>query len=73
MVRVTESLSVEETSDLLGLKSETVETRLHRARRLLEAELSDQIGLLFGDVLPFAGKRCQNFTDAVVRRLNLTA
>ena len=71
MARVVEGMSVEETADLLGLRPETVKTRLHRARRLLRSALSDQIGPLFGDAFPFAGRRCQNMTDAVVKRLNL--
>lgn len=69
MARVIEDMSIEETADLLGLRPETVKTRLHRARRLLKAALTDHIGPLFSDVFPFAGRRCERMTDAVVKRL----
>lgn len=73
VARVIEDMSIEETADLLGLRPETVKTRLHRARRLLKAALADHIGPLFSDVFPFAGKRCERITNAVVERLNLSA
>jgi RNA polymerase sigma-70 factor, ECF subfamily len=70
VARVIEDMSIEETADLLGLRPETVKTRLHRARRLLKAALSDHIGPLFSDIFPFEGKRCERMTNAVLRRLN---
>lgn len=73
VARVIEDMSIEETASLLGLRPETVKTRLHRARRLLKAALADHIGPLFSDVFPFAGRRCERMTDAVVKRLNLPA
>jgi RNA polymerase sigma-70 factor, ECF subfamily len=73
VARVIEDMSIEETADLLGLRPETVKTRLHRARRLLKAALADHIGPLFSDVFPFDGKRCERMTNAVVRRLNLSS
>lgn len=71
MTRVIEGMSIEETAALLGLRPETVKTRLHRARRLLKAALADHIGPLFSDVFPFEGKRCARITDAVLRRLDI--
>ena len=44
VARVIEGLSIEETSELLGVRPETVKTRLHRARALLRQALDDQIG-----------------------------
>ncbi len=73
VARVIEDMSIEETADLLGLRPETVKTRLHRARRLLKTALADHIGPLFSDVFPFEGKRCERITNAVVRRLNLSS
>lgn len=70
VARVIEGMSIEETADLLGIRAETVKTRLHRARRLLRTALSDHIGPLFSDVFPFDGKRCERMTNAVLRRLN---
>jgi RNA polymerase sigma-70 factor, ECF subfamily len=69
IARAIEDMSVEETAALLGLKPETVKTRLHRARRLLRNDLVAQIGPLFGDVFPFDGARCERMTARVLRRL----
>ena len=73
MARVIEDMSIEGTAELLGLREDTVKTRLHRARRLLKTALADHIGPLFSDVFPFAGKRCERVTNAVVNRLNLSS
>lgn len=72
VARVLEDLSVEETAELLGLRPETVKTRLHRARLLLKEKLADHVGTLFGDVFPFDGARCARITDRVVMRLDLS-
>jgi RNA polymerase sigma-70 factor (ECF subfamily) len=64
-------MSVEETADLLGLRPETVKTRLHRARRLVREQLDKQIGPVMMDAFPFAGRRCQRVTTAVMQRLGL--
>jgi RNA polymerase sigma-70 factor, ECF subfamily len=72
VARVIEGMSAEETADLLGLKTETVKTRLHRARRLLREQLNRQIGPILMDAFPFAGRRCKHMTDAVIRRLGLS-
>lgn len=69
VARAIEDLSTEETADLLGLRPETVKTRLHRARKTLKLALEEHIGPMFSDVFPFEGKRCQRITDAVVCRL----
>lgn len=71
VTRVIEGMSVEETAELLGLQPETVKTRLHRARRLVRRELDVQIGSVFMDAFPFAGKRCERLTSAVMKRLGL--
>ncbi len=71
MTRVIEGMSVEETAELLGVKPETVKTRLHRARELLRDQLDKQIGPIFTEAFPFAGRRCDRLTQAVLQRLNL--
>jgi RNA polymerase sigma-70 factor, ECF subfamily len=71
VARVIEGMSVEETAELLGLQPETVKTRLHRARRLVREQLDEQIGPVLMDAFPFAGKRCERLTEAVMRRLVL--
>ena len=69
VARVLEDMSIEETADLLGLRPETVKTRLHRARRLVREQLDKQIGPVLMDAFPFAGRRCARLTDAVMKRL----
>jgi len=71
MTRVIEGMRVEETAELLGLQPETVKTRLHRARKLVREELDKQIGPVLMDAFPFAGRRCEQMTNAVLQRLML--
>ena len=71
VARVIEGLSMEETADLLGVRPETVKTRLHRARSLLRKALDDEIGPVPLDAFPFAGRRCERLTKAVMGRLGL--
>ncbi len=70
--RALEGMSVEETADLLDLKPETVKTRLHRARLLLRERIDEQIGVVLLDAFPFAGRRCERMTRAVMRRLGFS-
>ncbi|TIQ28406.1 MAG: RNA polymerase sigma factor [Mesorhizobium sp.] len=69
VARVIEGLSIEETAELLGIRPETVKTRLHRARALVRKALDDEIGPVLLDAFPFAGRRCERLTAAVMRRL----
>jgi RNA polymerase sigma-70 factor, ECF subfamily len=69
MTRVIEGMSTEDTANLLGLQLDTVKTRLHRARRLVRDELDKQIGPVLMDAFPFAGRRCERMTNAVLQRL----
>jgi RNA polymerase sigma-70 factor (ECF subfamily) len=71
ITRVIEGMSVEETAEILGLRPETVKTRLHRARRLVREQLDKQIGPVLMDAFPFAGRRCERVTNAVMQRLGL--
>ena len=72
VARVIEGMSVEETADLLGIKPETVKTRLHRARQLVREQLDKKIGPVLMDAFPFAGKRCERMTGAVLNRLGIS-
>src|SRR6201747_2616153 len=44
ITRVIEGMNVEETADILGLKPETVKTRLHRARTMLRDIVEKKVG-----------------------------
>ena len=72
ITRVIEGMNVEETAEILGLKPETVKTRLHRARAMLRENVEKKIGPVVMEAFPFAGKRCERLTDAVLKRLGLT-
>jgi RNA polymerase sigma-70 factor, ECF subfamily len=69
VLRMVEQLSVEETAAALGLREETVKTRLHRAKKLMRAQLETKLGSAFTDAFPFQDPRCANFTDALLARL----
>lgn len=73
IARVMEAMSMEETAELLGIKPETVKTRLHRARTLLRENVERKIGPVVMDAFPFAGQRCERLTEAVLRRLGVGA
>lgn len=72
VARVIEGLSIDETAALLDVRPETVKTRLHRARALVRKALADQIGPVLLDAFPFAGRRCERLTAAVMQRLGFT-
>ena len=69
VLREIEGCSVEETAQMLGLRGETVKTRLHRARRLLRGALHDNVASALGDAFPVLGARCERMTEAVLARL----
>jgi RNA polymerase sigma-70 factor (ECF subfamily) len=73
VARVIEGMSVEETAELLGLRPQTVKTRLHRARALVRKELHAKIGPILLDAFPFAGRRCDRLTSAVMKRLGFVS
>jgi RNA polymerase sigma-70 factor (ECF subfamily) len=71
VMRNIEEMSVEETASHLGLRPETVKTRLHRARRLLRQSLHETLATTLVDAFPFAGARCTRITGAVLERLGI--
>ncbi len=69
VLRDVEGCTVEETATTLGIRAETVKTRLHRARRLLRGALQDSLAATLGEAFPFLGPRCARMTEAVLARL----
>jgi RNA polymerase sigma-70 factor (ECF subfamily) len=65
IMRDVEEISTSETAKLLGIREETVKTRLHRARRMLRERLGDELEAALKGVFPFERPRC----DALVQRL----
>jgi RNA polymerase sigma-70 factor (ECF subfamily) len=72
VARVIEGMSIDETSELLGIKPETVKTRLHRARQLVRDQLEKEIGPVMRDAFPFAGRHCERMTETVMKRLGFS-
>lgn len=71
VMRALEEMSVAETATNLGLREETVKTRLHRARRLLRRALDERLASALEGAFPFAGARCARITQKVLDRLAL--
>jgi len=69
ILREIEECSVEDTATALGLRPETVKTRLFRARRQLRDALHDTLANSLGDAFPFLGPRCDRITDSVMQRI----
>jgi RNA polymerase sigma-70 factor (ECF subfamily) len=53
LMRKVEHMSTLETAAALGLRPETVKTRLHRAHRSLREALASQLGSTMTEILPF--------------------
>lgn len=71
VARTIEGMSIEETAELLGIRAETVKTRLFRARKLLKELLAQHIDPLLMNAFPFLGRRCENMADKVMERLRI--
>ena len=69
VLREIEQLTVEETATQLGIKAETVRSRLYRARQSLRLALERTLGSTIAEAYRFDGWRCERLTDAVLRRL----
>jgi RNA polymerase sigma-70 factor (ECF subfamily) len=70
MLRDVDGCSIEETAATLGVRPETVKTRLHRARRLLRETLDQRLKATLADAFSFLGPACQAITEAVLLRLS---
>ena len=71
VARDVDGMSVEETAEILGIRPETVRTRLHRARRMLRAALDQRLGDTMRHAFPFDGARCERMTAVVLAKLGL--
>ena len=69
VARTIDGMSIEETAELLGLRPETVKTRLFRARALLKKSLAEHLDPLLTNAFPFMGRRCERMADAVMARI----
>jgi len=71
VMRVVEGMSTEETASYVGLREETVKTRLYPARRLLGDMLEDNLVSVLADAFPFEGERCDRVSETVLERLGM--
>ena len=69
VARTIEGMSIEETAELLGLRRETVKTRLFRARALLKSAMAEHIDPLLTNAFPFLGRRCERMAENVIAEL----
>lgn len=69
ILRAIDQLSLEETSQVVGIPVETVKTRFHRGRKLIRQKLSKQLEAAQLSVFEFDGLDCDQVVAAVLRRL----
>jgi RNA polymerase sigma-70 factor, ECF subfamily len=69
VMRDIEEVTTEEAATLLGIRQQTVKTRLHRARRMLRAALGEHIGAALKDAFPFDRPRCDHLVKKVLDQL----
>ncbi len=73
IMRDVEECSIAETAFALGIREETVKTRLHRARRMLRGALSERLASTMTEAFMFMGARCARLSESVLARLDLPA
>lgn len=69
IMRDVEDCSMAETASALGVREETIKTRLHRARRLLRAAISERLASNVTEAFMFGGVRCQRMSENVLAAL----
>ncbi len=69
MMRAVEEMSVTETAEALEIPEETVRTRLHRARGLLQQNLAERAEQAAPRAFDFHLSRCDVVTSAVLARI----
>lgn len=69
MLREIEGLSTTETAESLGLREETVKTRLFRSRALLRRELFARAGTVSSRAFQFQAPRCDRVVENVLARI----
>ena len=72
LLREIEECTVEETAEQLGIRPETVKTRLFRARRMLREGLEDRVASSLKEAFQFLGPRCARITERVIAQLGLS-
>jgi RNA polymerase sigma-70 factor (ECF subfamily) len=69
VMREIEQMNQAETAECLGLKEETVKTRLHRARRQIETHLLTRAGQGIRTAYSFGNSRCTRMVAMVLQEI----
>ncbi|QKK33054.1 RNA polymerase sigma factor (plasmid) [Rhizobium indicum] len=69
VLRDVEGMSTDEAASYLGIRPETVKTRLHRARKMMRQSIEKQLSGAFSALFPFDGARCAFMADRVIAAL----
>jgi RNA polymerase sigma-70 factor (ECF subfamily) len=69
ILRAIEGMNIEETALTLDIRPETVKTRFHRSRQLLQGMLDTQFDALMPTMFPLGGRHCDNVVATVLNRL----
>lgn len=70
ILRAVEGMNVMETAEMLSIRPETVKTRFHRARQLLQDRLGAEFDALMPAIYPLGGAHCDRVVSMVLRRLD---
>ena len=73
VLRAIEGLSVSEVAACLDITTDTVKTRLHRARARLRDELCRRVRARADDIFPFHLSRCDRVVATVMGQLPLSS
>ena len=71
VLRSVEQLSVAETAEVLDIPEDTVKTRLHRARGLLQSALTERVGASLPTIFDFHLTRCDRIVAGVFARVGI--
>jgi RNA polymerase sigma-70 factor (ECF subfamily) len=72
VMRDVEELSLKETAVLLGIREETVKTRLLRARRMLRESLGGNLAIALKGIFPFEKPRCNALVQRLLNQLSVS-
>jgi len=71
VLRSVEQLSISETAEVLDIPEDTVKTRLHRARGLLQNALTERVGASLPTIFDFHLTRCDRVVAGVFARVGI--
>jgi RNA polymerase sigma-70 factor (ECF subfamily) len=69
MLRDVEEMNTAETAECLDIPTDTVETRLRRARALLRQKLTREVGVAVRKTFVLGGARCEHMVASVLTRI----